>query len=262
MRFALVDNIKREAAKGMKGICSSCGSDVTAKCGEVKINHWAHKTSQNCDPWWENETEWHRAWKNQFPIEFQEIVLKDEQTGEKHIADVRTLHDLVIEFQHSHLHPHERRTRESFYKHMVWVVDGTRLKRDYPSFIKGKQNWIHPTSTRGEYWVDNLEDCFPTAWLGSTVPVIFDFKGLETINDPNDLRHLVICLFPTSQREARLVYLTRESFIANVISGKWFPKTPPPTQPLIAPTQQSHMIPRRSSPYVFHRGRYVKRRRL
>ena len=83
MKFALVDGNKTEATKGAKGICPICGSELIAKCGEVKINHWAHKGIRNCDPWWENETEWHRSWKNNFPAEWQEIVLPDEQTARK-----------------------------------------------------------------------------------------------------------------------------------------------------------------------------------
>ena len=66
----------------------------------------------------ETETQWHRNWKNKFPIVWQEIFLHDEQTGELHIADVRTEHGLVIEFQHSHIKPEERISRENFYK--IW----------------------------------------------------------------------------------------------------------------------------------------------
>ena len=51
--------------------------------------HWAHRGSRFCDPWWENETEWHRSWKGQFPVNWQEVVHQAE-TGEKHIADVKT----------------------------------------------------------------------------------------------------------------------------------------------------------------------------
>jgi competence protein CoiA len=133
MKFALVDNIKLEATEGLKGICPSCGSELIAKCGAVKMNHWAHKGTRNCDLWWENETEWHRTWKNNFSTDWQEIILIDEISGEKHIADIRTIHGLVIEFQHSHIDPVERTKREKFYKNMVWVVDGTRLKRGYPA---------------------------------------------------------------------------------------------------------------------------------
>ena len=68
MKFALIDNIRTEAAKGAKGICPSCGSDLIAKCGDIKVNHWAHKGIRSCDPWSENETEWHREWKGNFQL--------------------------------------------------------------------------------------------------------------------------------------------------------------------------------------------------
>lgn len=67
MKFALINGDKAEATKGAKGVCPSCGSELIAKCGEVKVDHWAHKGNRNCDPWWENETDWHRSWKGNFP---------------------------------------------------------------------------------------------------------------------------------------------------------------------------------------------------
>ena len=96
--------------------------------------HWAHLAIRDCDSWAKEETEWHRAWKNKFPADYQEFIQHDGQSGERHIADVRTPHGLVIEFQHSHLKLLERAARERFYGNMVWVVDGTRLQRDYPRF--------------------------------------------------------------------------------------------------------------------------------
>lgn len=121
MKFALVDGNKTEAIKGAKGICPICSSELMAKCGEVKVNHWAYKSVRNCDSWWEIETEWHRLWKNHFSNEWQETTLTDEQTGEKHIADGRTRHGLVIEFQHSHIDSQECTSREKFYKNIYWV---------------------------------------------------------------------------------------------------------------------------------------------
>jgi competence CoiA-like predicted nuclease len=112
MKFALIDKIKTEATKGAKGFCPFCNSELIAKCGERKVNHWAHKGERNCDTWWENETEWHRAWKSNFPNEWQEVILTDETNGEKHIADIRTSNGLVIEFQHSYIDPTERIKRE------------------------------------------------------------------------------------------------------------------------------------------------------
>ena len=70
MRFALSNNERIEPTKGAKGFCPCCGAELVAKCGEIKRHHWAHK--KKCDDhWWENETDWHRNWKNQFPKEWQ-----------------------------------------------------------------------------------------------------------------------------------------------------------------------------------------------
>lgn len=132
MKYALVNNFKTEAKKGVKGTCPSCGTEVIAKVGQVKINHWAHKGRRTCDHWWENETEWHRAWKNNFPIEWQEVIHKDKSNSEKHIADVKTLEGIVIEFQHSLIDPNERIARNNFYQNIIWVVDALRRKRDKP----------------------------------------------------------------------------------------------------------------------------------
>lgn len=221
MKFALVDSIKAEATKGAKGICPSCGSELIAKCGEVKINHWAHKQVRNCDPWWENETEWHRSWKNHFPSEWQEISLLDEQTTERHFADVRTSHGLVIEFQHSSIAPEERIVREKFYKNMVWVVDGTRLKRDYPRFQKGRKDFLK-SSKEGIYLVDYLDECFPSAWIESSVPVLFDFQGIGQICNINDVRSCLYCLFPIrSGRYGVLAKIPRNAFIKHANNGEW-----------------------------------------
>lgn len=135
MKFALINGERTEATKGAKGFCPSCGSELIAKCGEVKVNHWAHKGNRNCDQWWENETEWHRSWKGKFPIDWQEVIHFDGN-GEKHIADVKTQSGWALEFQHSPLKSEERRSRNAFYPKLVWVVDGTRRKTDIPQFNK------------------------------------------------------------------------------------------------------------------------------
>lgn len=134
MKYALINGDKAEATKGAKGICPSCGSELIAKCGELKVNHWSHKGNRNCDQWWENETEWHRSWKNRFPKEWQEVIHTDEKSGERHIADVKTPSGWILEFQHSFLNPEERLSRNTFYQKLVWVVDGTRRKTDGKQF--------------------------------------------------------------------------------------------------------------------------------
>jgi len=225
MRFALIDNNRVEAQPKQQGVCPNCSQSVIAKCGKQKIWHWAHRSITSCDSWWEPETEWHRTWQSNYPADWQEISLLDEKTGEKHIADVRTVHNLVIEFQHSHIDPQERTSREQFYKNVVWVVDGTRLKRDYPRFLK---EWIsdgisevHKTDKSGIFKVWFPEFCFPEAWLKSSVPVIFDFRGDGSMDDSEGLRNTLYCLFPQVGRHARVAEISRKAFISATTNGEW-----------------------------------------
>ncbi len=122
MEFALVDGERRKPTTGRRGVCQCCGAAMIAKCGRIKMWHWAHWPRTSCEPWWGGETKWHREWKGRFPEAWREIVQIDDRTGEKHIADLKTPSDLVIEFQHSPLGDLELLSREIFYEDMIWVV--------------------------------------------------------------------------------------------------------------------------------------------
>ncbi|MEM4986653.1 competence protein CoiA family protein [Collimonas sp. H4R21] len=130
MQYSLVDNQRREAFTGGKGICPTCGSAMVAKCGPRVIHHWAHATRQNCDPWWENETAWHRDWKNLFPENCREIS-HTAPDGEIHRADIKTSTGIIIEVQHSAMTDAERISRESFYGNLVWVIDGSTFRKNF-----------------------------------------------------------------------------------------------------------------------------------
>jgi len=184
MKFAIINNNRIEPTKGAKGYCPICGAELIAKCGEVKIHHWAHKGSRNCDPWWENETEWHRSWKNHFPLKWQEVI-HNGKTGERHIADVKTDEDWVLEFQHSPITTQERHSRNIFYSKIVWIVNGLRLSRDITQFqnllnssrrIKYGNITIYRIGTPSEYRL--LRE-----WSSSNVSVFFDFQGSKEIQN-------------------------------------------------------------------------------
>ncbi|MGD9879240.1 competence protein CoiA [Reyranella sp.] len=215
MHFALVNNERVEAEPALRGQCPGCFQPVTARCGTHRKRHWAHLPEKPCsDRWWEPETDWHRVWKDNFPADWQEYRQQDPSSGEWHIADVRTPHDLVIEFQHSHLDPHERAARERFYRNMIWVVDGTRLKRDYARFDRSKDS-LRGTPQKGYLLVAFPDECFPAAWLGSSVPVIFDFQG-SAAHDPPDMgRNALWCLLPgRADGSAVVVVMSRKHFVA------------------------------------------------
>lgn len=126
MQYALVDGQRAEAVKAGRGTCPSCGSLVVAKCGSRIVHHWAHLSDRDCDPWQENETPWHREWKRQFPEECRERPFRAEN-GEIHRADVVTPTGIVVEIQNSPMSDEERKSREEFYKNLVWIVNGRQF---------------------------------------------------------------------------------------------------------------------------------------
>ena len=175
MKYALVNGQRKEPQPELQGICPCCGGKLNSRCGEERVWHWYHLRKIDCDPWWENETEWHRNWKNKFPVEWQEIIQKDENTGEKHIADIRTGNDWVIEFQHSSIKIDERVSREGTYKKLVWVVDGKRRKLDAKQFYKsidGRHCLVDKPLIVGVFKDDSR---IIREWSSSKVPVFFDF---------------------------------------------------------------------------------------
>ena len=173
MKFALVGGERQEAQSGLLGQCQCCGVQTIAKCGAVRIKHWAHRGK--CDSWKEGETEWHRTWKGRFPEAWQE-VLHYADDREKHIADVKTDQGYVIEFQHSPIESKERQAREAFYKKMVWVVDGTRRVRDKKGFVdvlKYARRVGNEAVRKLQGYAD--EWALLRDWGDSQVPVFFDF---------------------------------------------------------------------------------------
>ncbi|ANL28625.1 competence-induced CoiA-like family protein [Rhizobium phaseoli] len=180
MKFAFVDGIRQEATTGVRGSCPGCGSPTLAKCGLKRLHHWAHVSTAVCDRWWEPETEWHRAWKNLFPTEWQEVHHRAAD-GEVHIADVKTASGTVVEFQHWTISPQERASREAFYGSMIWIVDGTRLKRDLSSFREALLNappFGAETDARSWLLFDRAAALIER-WRGSQRPVFLDFGDAE-----------------------------------------------------------------------------------
>jgi competence protein CoiA len=198
MKFALVNRQRQEAQPNLSGNCQTCDHPMVAKCGEVRIWHWAHLGGRHCDPWWENETQWHRAWKGRFPVDWQEVVHRAE-TGEKHISDVKTDRGWVIEFQHSYLKPEERRSRDAFYPKLIWVVDGTRRKRDAEKFFAA---WHESSPVANSSFVRRLraDECaLVHEWADSHAPIFLDFgdvQGLWWVTPGRSAGSVYVAPFP------------------------------------------------------------------
>lgn len=193
-------SVRIEPTPRAHALCPVCQQRVIAHCGKIRIWHWAHQKNCQCsDQWWENETDWHRHWKEEFPENWREVVLQDEATGEIHRADVKLQNSgLVLEFQHSAIDPQEFQSRVNIYRNMVWVADArpSQFKRFMKRLIGGEGHFdlisgdeakldrrikdvLHRVAVENFelYVVQYLEEIFPKAWLSSSVPVIFDFAS-------------------------------------------------------------------------------------
>lgn len=262
MKFALVDGQRQEATKKSKATCIGCGSTVIAKCGEIRAGHWAHQRKFECDPWWEPEGEWHRAWKNYFPDHWQEILLFAED-GEKHIADIKTEEGYVIEFQHSPISPEERRARNDFYRpNVVWVVDGTTRKRDQEQFLSAWDEALPIARNSLVRKVNCAVGALLRDWAGSPAHVFIDFGGDQDLYwiapGENDFWVNIVCLprlqFVERHRSAGFDLVVKD-FMRHIAN----PEPPQAVRVFVPPPQ---LVVRMPSPEEIRRAYARRRRRL
>lgn len=213
MHIAIVNNERATPSPRATGSCPACGRPVIAKCGDVKVHHWAHRGKTSCEHGREQKTPWHNAWQSQFSTDWLER--RDyAESGEVRIADVRTERGVTIEVQHSPLCAQEIAARERFYRNLVWVVNGARVKADLLRFLRWSRS--APTAwRRGVYLTSGPEQILPSAWVNCDAPVVFDFKGkwnLMEVTKP--LVEPLWCLLPRGARKmAVIVCLPRASFV-------------------------------------------------
>lgn len=213
MRFALADDERIEATPGASGVCPGCNAEMLARCGTKKVWHWAHKGRRHCDPWWENETEWHRDWKARFPIDWQEVPARDE-TGELHIADIKTPHGLVIEFQHSAIQPGEVAKRTNFYDQVIWIVDATRRATDLTQYERMLSEHYPERFDGVDIYTVYCEETRLLKDWGSLGRIVgFDFGGEN------------LCLLTAAQGRSRYLFdFPKAEFARLVTEGKPLPK--------------------------------------
>ena len=203
MQFSIVNGRRVKPFPKGEGICAVCCNRTISKCGSKNLWHWAHAVRQSCDPWWENETLWHREWKSYWPEAFQEVVHFSVINGEKHIADVKTSSGLVIEFQNSAMNDEELASREEFYGNMIWVVNGIsfvknidiRAKLPSPIYPLSQDMRIHPTMSKAR---DSMKSMFIYHLVSENEPdatmvEAHDSRGIQSfIDETYDGHHLFI----------------------------------------------------------------------
>lgn len=120
MLYALVNGKKERARPGTHATCPDCAGELVARCGDVNVWHWAHRSlPENCE--YESEGEWHLNWKALFPSDACEVRI---EKGDRYkIADCVLSSGRVLEFQNSPISPEEIADRERFYGKMAWVFN-------------------------------------------------------------------------------------------------------------------------------------------
>jgi competence protein CoiA len=115
--------------------------------------------------------------------------------AKKHVADVKTEHGVVLEFQHSYLKPAERGAREAFYKKMVWVVDGRSRPRDRARLDAVLRLAVVVSRQPLLVSVPSSDGGLLRDWEASRVPVYLDFGGSDlwrmNPHSPNGRAHLL-----------------------------------------------------------------------
>jgi competence protein CoiA len=132
-----------------RAACPVCRTPVIGKCGHLITWHWAHEHLQDCDPWAEPDTEWHRQWEAEVPRANREVIIGC------HRADIRTDQGVVVELQHSPISTEEIREREQFYgQRMLWVFDAVEAFHDGRLLPREQKyglsfRWMHPRKSVG-----------------------------------------------------------------------------------------------------------------
>ena len=119
------DSLRQKPTPNSKSTCPNCKTSLIAKCGSIKIWHWAHESLKECDGWYEPITQWHLDWQALVPEELTEVIIGH------HIADIKLPTGKVIEIQHSNLPVEVVAEREAFYGNMVWIFDGTEFEERF-----------------------------------------------------------------------------------------------------------------------------------
>ncbi|MGE8452258.1 MAG: hypothetical protein ACN6OP_16870, partial [Pseudomonadales bacterium] len=135
---------------------------------------------------------------------------QDSVTSETHVADVKNPFGLVIEFQHSPIAPEEMRSREAFYKEVIWVVDGLRGDLDLSFFRMGLSGPIQQSPLAYQVqWLGRGQ--LLRNWAEAKAKVYLDFGE-------NVLWRLV--LYDAERKIGVVGPVLRDAFIRDCLTGK------------------------------------------
>lgn len=118
--------IREPDETGELGTCLECGGEMVGRVGAILAPHWAHCDDTDCvarEPGYESS--WHRAWKHRLSMR----DWRAEVPMGHHRADVVHPNGTVVELQYDYQDARVISERESFYPHLLWMLNGALLLR-------------------------------------------------------------------------------------------------------------------------------------
>ncbi|AWK52776.1 hypothetical protein DIC82_18030 [Clostridium beijerinckii] len=148
--------------KSNKYFCPSCHEELIVKRGNVRIQHFAHKSKCDCDDYDNDMSEWHRNWQKKFPLRNREVVLKLDTDNDYIFAEhsKKTIrrtdvlcYGYAIEFQNSPISSDEFYERNRFYNHfgkrVVWIFNMIEAYKS--NKIENYAEWDNRKDNGGKY---------------------------------------------------------------------------------------------------------------
>lgn len=179
-----------------KYFCPSCHEELIIRNGNVRVQHFAHKSKNDCVNFDNDMSEWRRNWQKKFPLRNREVVLKMDEDQEGTFAECckrkirRTdalCYGYAIEFQNSPITSEEFNERTWFYntlgKKVIWIFN---MIQEYESGkIKYYDEWANRKDNGGKYCWNYASKTF-TNYDSDDKDVILLFQFLDVSNDEED----------------------------------------------------------------------------
>jgi len=164
MRIALVDGVRRVPTPGAKGICTGCGEELVAKCGQVNAWHWAHLPASEC-PYKDDHSVWKNVWKGFFPDEQVERWINGVR------VDIVGKGNIYIMLCDTSPSPEEAEKMEDLFgDKLAWILNGNGIlgqkglslrkkSGDFPNSNYRTFRWKHARRslafcTKGNIYID------------------------------------------------------------------------------------------------------------
>ena len=220
MKYAMINSQKVEAKPNLKGaLCPKCKSEMIAKCGSIRIHHWAHKKGAHCDEWAEPENAWRLNWLKAFEGFRQEEIIK--QGNESHFVDVLTENGTPILFRQKAPSSDDMAKMESFFRGLIWFANMGASIRACKAFEKAMIEQFITESEIKNVWLCSCEKGIPAAWLDAKYPVFLDFRcSEEIVNDY--LWCLMPKLHPDDRSDRILIRFSEVDEVVDKIKNRQF----------------------------------------